>query len=170
MRLLTYRTADGPAAAIDVDDTLVPARALDAPASSVRGLFEALDDDGLRELAARAADAEERIPLADATLCAPIPDPRKVICIGLNYRDHAEQTGQDIPAAPMWFAKFADSLTGRLVVIGFRSHQDGVRRQSPVRALQRKQGTTNKRPHTSHSPRGEWLKQVRPWCEWLHCS
>src|SRR5439155_8526464 len=111
MRLLTYRTADGPAAAIQVDETLVPAGAVDAP-STVRGLLEALDGDGLRELAARAEDAEERIPLADATLCAPIADAHKIICLGLNYRDHAEETRQEIPAAPMWFAKFANSLTG----------------------------------------------------------
>jgi 2-keto-4-pentenoate hydratase/2-oxohepta-3-ene-1,7-dioic acid hydratase in catechol pathway len=32
--------------------------------------------------------------------------------MGLNYRDHAEETGQEIPAAPMWFAKFANSLIG----------------------------------------------------------
>ena len=112
MRLLTYQTAEGPAAAIQIDDTLVPASGVDAPASTVRGLLEALDGDGLRELAARAKDAEERIPLADVTLCAPIPNARKIICLGLNYRDHAEETGQEIPAAPMWFAKFANSLTG----------------------------------------------------------
>jgi 2-keto-4-pentenoate hydratase/2-oxohepta-3-ene-1,7-dioic acid hydratase in catechol pathway len=112
MRLLTYRTADGPAAAIQVDETLVPARALDAPASTVRGLLEALDGRGLRELAARAENAEERVPLAEVTLCAPIPDAQKIICMGLNYRDHAEETGQEIPGAPMWFAKFTNSLTG----------------------------------------------------------
>ena len=112
MRLLTYQTADGPAAAIQVDETLVPADAVDAPASTVRGLLEALDGEGLRELAARAETAEERVPLAEATLCAPIPDANKIICLGLNYRDHAEETGQEIPAAPMWFAKFANSLSG----------------------------------------------------------
>jgi 2-keto-4-pentenoate hydratase/2-oxohepta-3-ene-1,7-dioic acid hydratase in catechol pathway len=94
-----------------VDETLVPARAVDAPAT-VRGLLEALDGRGLRELAARAEKAEERVPLAEATLCAPIPDAQKIICMGLNYRDHAEETGQEIPGAPMWFAKFANSLTG----------------------------------------------------------
>jgi 2-keto-4-pentenoate hydratase/2-oxohepta-3-ene-1,7-dioic acid hydratase in catechol pathway len=112
MRLLTYQAAEGPAAAFHVDDALVPASALDAPTSTVRGLLEALDSDALRELAARAEDVEERVPLADATLCAPIPDAHKIICLGLNYRDHAEETGQEIPAAPMWFAKFANSLTG----------------------------------------------------------
>jgi len=112
VRLLSYQTAVGPAAAIQVDETLVPASAVDAPASTVRGLLEALDGGGLRELAARAEYAEARIPLADATLCAPIPDAQKIICIGLNYRDHAAETGQEIPAAPMWFAKFANSLSG----------------------------------------------------------
>ena len=45
-------------------------------------------------------------------LHAPITDPQKIICLGLNYRDHAEETGQEIPTAPMWFAKFANSLIG----------------------------------------------------------
>jgi len=112
MRLLSYQTAAGPAAAIQVADTLVPVSAVDAPVSTARRLLEALDGDGLRELAARAGQAEERIPLAEATLCAPIPDAQKIICMGLNYRDHAEETGQEIPANPMWFAKFANSLTG----------------------------------------------------------
>jgi len=112
VRLLSHQTAAGQEAAIQVEDTLVPASSMDAPALTVRGLLEALDGDGLRELSARAADADERIPLADVTLCAPIPDAQKIICMGLNYRDHAEETGQEIPAAPMWFAKFANSLTG----------------------------------------------------------
>jgi len=112
MRLLTYQATEGPTAAIQVDETLVPAGAVDAPASTVRGLLEALDGGGLRELAARAEDAEARIPLAEATLCAPIPDAQKIICMGLNYRDHAAETGQEIPAAPMWFARFANSLSG----------------------------------------------------------
>jgi acylpyruvate hydrolase len=112
MRLLSFQTAAGVAAAIGLDDTLVPVSALDVPASTVRELLETLDGEELRELAARAADADERIPLAEATLCAPIPDAQKIICMGLNYRDHAEETGQEIPDAPMWFAKFANSLTG----------------------------------------------------------
>jgi 2-keto-4-pentenoate hydratase/2-oxohepta-3-ene-1,7-dioic acid hydratase in catechol pathway len=112
VRLLSHETAVGPRAAIQVDDALVPVSAVDGPASTVRGLLEALDIEGLRELGARAQDAEERVPLAETTLCAPVPNARKIICMGLNYRDHAEETGQEIPAAPMWFAKFANSLIG----------------------------------------------------------
>jgi acylpyruvate hydrolase len=112
MRLVSFQTANGPAAAIQIGEDLIPASALDAPSTTVRGLLEALDADGLRELAGHAENASERIALADVTLHAPITDPQKIICLGLNYRDHAEETGQEIPAAPMWFAKFANSLVG----------------------------------------------------------
>ncbi len=112
MRLVSFQTGDGPAAAVQLGDDLVPVSTLDAPAQTVRGLLAALDAKGLSELEKRAGEASERIALAGATLCAPVTDPQKIICIGLNYRDHAEETGQNIPANPMWFAKFANSLTG----------------------------------------------------------
>jgi acylpyruvate hydrolase len=112
MRLLSFHTDAGPAAAVQVGDDLVPVAALGAPANSVRGLLAALDAGGLAQLAQRAAQADERVALHDVTLHAPIVDPQKIVCIGLNYRDHAAETGQEIPVAPMWFAKFANSLAG----------------------------------------------------------
>jgi acylpyruvate hydrolase len=112
MRLVSFYTEDGPAAAVQVGDDLVPVSALNAPATTVRGLLEALEEDGLRELEIRAEQAGERIALTEVTLHAPVPDPQKIVCLGLNYRDHAEETGQEIPTAPMWFAKFANSLIG----------------------------------------------------------
>jgi acylpyruvate hydrolase len=42
----------------------------------------------------------------------PIPDPQKIICLGLNYRDHAREAGLATPSAPMFFAKWANSLAG----------------------------------------------------------
>ena len=112
MRLVSYHAEDGPAAAVQLGEDLIPVSALDAPSTTVRGLLEALNAEGLRELQARAEQASERIALADVTLHAPVTDPQKIVCLGLNYRDHAEETGQDIPTAPMWFAKFANSLIG----------------------------------------------------------
>jgi 2-keto-4-pentenoate hydratase/2-oxohepta-3-ene-1,7-dioic acid hydratase in catechol pathway len=112
MRLVSFSTEDGPTAGVQVGEELVPVSALDAPARTVRGLLEALDADGLGELARRAGETSERIALADVSLHAPIGDPQKIVCLGLNYRDHAEETGQEIPTAPMWFAKFANSLIG----------------------------------------------------------
>ena len=50
-------------------------------------------------------------PLSELQLEAPVR-PSKLICIGLNYRDHAEETGQEIPAAPVVFAKFTSALIG----------------------------------------------------------
>jgi acylpyruvate hydrolase len=112
MRLISYQGESGLDAAVQVDDGLVPLSALQAPAKSVRGVLEMLDGEGLARLGARAHSAGERVALADVRLTAPVPDPEKLICIGLNYRDHAEETGQEIPTSPMWFAKFANSLIG----------------------------------------------------------
>ncbi len=112
MRLLTYDDGSGPQAGIELERELVPVAALGAPVNSLRGLLHALDIDGLAELGRRASDADSRVALTDVRLLAPVPDPEKVICLGLNYRDHAAEAGQEIPSAPMWFAKFANSLIG----------------------------------------------------------
>ena len=45
-------------------------------------------------------------------LASPIPRPGKVICIGLNYRNHAIESGMDIPTSPIIFSKFVTSVIG----------------------------------------------------------
>jgi 2,4-didehydro-3-deoxy-L-rhamnonate hydrolase len=42
----------------------------------------------------------------------PIDRPSKIVCVGLNYRDHAEEQGADLPKAPLLFAKWPNALTG----------------------------------------------------------
>ena len=42
----------------------------------------------------------------------PIDRPQKIVCIGLNYRDHAEEQGTELPAAPLLFAKWPNTLIG----------------------------------------------------------
>ena len=44
---------------------------------------------------------------ADVELHAPVPRPGKILCIGLNYRDHAEEQGAKLPERPLVFSKFA---------------------------------------------------------------
>jgi acylpyruvate hydrolase len=112
MRLVTYTDRTGPHGGILLGDEVVPLAALGVPSDSVRGLLSALDADGLAALGERAASAVERTELAALQLLAPVPDPQKIICLGLNYRDHAAETGAEVPKAPMWFAKFANSLIG----------------------------------------------------------
>jgi len=65
-------------------------------------------------LADRAAAAREsaRLRLDRVRLVAPVPRPSKIIGIGLNYRDHAAETGQDLPTRPTVFAKFPTTLSG----------------------------------------------------------
>lgn len=51
-------------------------------------------------------------PFVTGTFLAPIPKPGKVLCIGLNYRDHAKETGAQIPSEPIVFSKFATAVIG----------------------------------------------------------
>ncbi len=47
-----------------------------------------------------------------APLGPPLPRPGKIVCVGLNYADHARETGQAVPTSPVLFAKFATSVVG----------------------------------------------------------
>jgi len=78
---------------------------------SVRDLV-ALGVEGQRRAWDTLAGGNIRHDPAVATLLAPIPDPPKIICLGLNYRDHAEESGMAIPAEPIVFSKYASSLIG----------------------------------------------------------
>lgn len=51
-------------------------------------------------------------PLPERDLRCPVPAPRQVFAIGLNYRSHAEESGMAVPAVPATFTKFPASLSG----------------------------------------------------------
>jgi 2-keto-4-pentenoate hydratase/2-oxohepta-3-ene-1,7-dioic acid hydratase in catechol pathway len=78
----------------------------DAGPAGVEGFVPSVE--GWRTLAAASGPV---YPLSEVHLEAPVT-PSKLVCIGLNYRDHAEETGQEIPAAPVVFAKFTSALIG----------------------------------------------------------
>lgn len=52
------------------------------------------------------------ISLDDVTLLAPVPSPPKIVCLGLNYKDHAEEQGKDIPDEPIIFMKPRTAIIG----------------------------------------------------------
>jgi 2-keto-4-pentenoate hydratase/2-oxohepta-3-ene-1,7-dioic acid hydratase in catechol pathway len=81
--------------------------------SSIIELIEA-GTAGLAKVEAFAAIAgsENTHPLNSVKLRAPIPRPRKLICVGLNYRDHAAETNSPIPGVPTIFNKFATAVIG----------------------------------------------------------
>ena len=97
MRLISHTTPEGPRAGVLVD-----------------GRVHALDDSVLtlleRGLPGRLEAAGEGVPLEQVELLAPIEGPAKIICIGLNYRAHAEEAGKEAPQTPTFFAKFANAL------------------------------------------------------------
>jgi 2-keto-4-pentenoate hydratase/2-oxohepta-3-ene-1,7-dioic acid hydratase in catechol pathway len=53
-----------------------------------------------------------RYRLGDIKLLAPLPQPKKLICVGLNYLDHAKETGAEVPKVPTIFNKFATAVIG----------------------------------------------------------
>ena len=59
-----------------------------------------------------AASGGPSIPLADVQLHAPVLNPGKFICIGLNYRDHAIESGMEIPEIPTVFTKYGNAVCG----------------------------------------------------------
>lgn len=61
---------------------------------------------------ATTADLSDHVEFAETDLGAPVPAPRQVFGIGLNYRDHADESGFTVPEAPTVFTKFATSLSG----------------------------------------------------------
>ncbi len=60
----------------------------------------------------RAVDSGPTIPYDSVRLLAPVLDPQKIICVGLNYADHAAETGAKAGAEPVIFCKFPTTLRG----------------------------------------------------------
>ncbi len=77
-------------------------------------LKHALASNRLAELAPAVLAGLPRIALADVTLLPVIPNPGKVLCIGINYATHVRETGRDMPTYPMIFTRFADSQVAHL--------------------------------------------------------
>ncbi len=66
----------------------------------------------LHELYGRFASEPGDELIADPVLGAPVPEPRQVFGIGLNYRDHAGESGMQLPPAPLTFTKFPSCIAG----------------------------------------------------------
>ncbi|MDG2261017.1 MAG: fumarylacetoacetate hydrolase family protein, partial [Actinomycetota bacterium] len=67
-----------------------------------------------RAAAVAAIETASRVDLADVALLPPIPDPKRILCVGVNYSSHAEEsdTVTEVPPYPMIFTRFASSLVG----------------------------------------------------------
>ncbi len=102
MKLATIRTAEG-TRAVRVDDEV-------AVETGHADVGELLGEADWRSVAAAADGVRHEVATLDyATL---VPNPEKVICVGLNYLDHIAETGRTKPDFPTLFPKYARSLTG----------------------------------------------------------
>lgn len=108
MKLVSYSTPERAGIAAAVGAQLIP---LDGLAGSMIDLIEQWPEKRARAEQLVAA-GEAAIPLASATLLAPVPRPGKVLAIGLNYKDHIEEAGLATPAHQLWFGKQATSVHG----------------------------------------------------------
>lgn len=73
---------------------------------------ETLASGGLDQVVKADVSGRQTIPIAEHQIAAPLARPGKIVCIGLNYRKHAEETGAPIPEEPVIFMKSADCLVG----------------------------------------------------------
>jgi 2-keto-4-pentenoate hydratase/2-oxohepta-3-ene-1,7-dioic acid hydratase in catechol pathway len=105
MRLVSFDAGGRPCAAL-----LREGRVYDVgvPEPSDDRTLEAILAGGLLDEVQPTED--DGVPVEDVMLLPPLTRPGKIICIGLNYRSHAAEQGEEPPATPTFFAKFANAL------------------------------------------------------------
>jgi 2-keto-4-pentenoate hydratase/2-oxohepta-3-ene-1,7-dioic acid hydratase in catechol pathway len=114
MKLVSFVTAAGlPSYGAVRGDALVElgSRLGPAGAPSLRTLLASGQIAQARQLA---AEAPAELPLAGLQFLPVIPDPGKIVCVGLNYRDHVAETGRTVTEKPALFARYPVSQVGHL--------------------------------------------------------
>jgi 2-keto-4-pentenoate hydratase/2-oxohepta-3-ene-1,7-dioic acid hydratase in catechol pathway len=124
MRLVSYRGSAGPRAAVVTPHGYVDLNSADAALPADMKELLALGPLGLARAAAAIADGQPIAP-ASVKLLPPVPTPQKIICIGLNYADHARESGKQPPPEPVVFCKFLTALSahGAPIVLPAVSHE-----------------------------------------------
>ena len=116
MKLVTYQSADGPRVAGVGDGKYVDLARADSSLPSCIKTLLAQGPEAIRRAQA-ALDVAEAVIREPVKLLPPIPNPEKVICVGINYADHAAETGMAAPGEPVIFNKFPTTV---------RTHGDPV--------------------------------------------
>lgn len=113
MRLATVLTPQGPRACLAAGDQYIDLHATDPglPAS-VKLLLAASPE--IHKIAAEVGKSPTAMRYAAnaVKLLPPVPDAGKILCVGLNYADHAKEGGKEIPTEPVIFAKYNNTLIG----------------------------------------------------------
>ncbi len=175
MKLITYRSSRGPRVAgvegsvcVDLNDadSSIPA--------DMKGIMALMP--GVATRAPQAMAAGKRMPLTNVDQLPPVPDPEKIICVGLNYADHAKETGAEKPPEPVLFNKLPSAISGDWCPIVLPSWSEQVDYEAELvavigrggryipreRARQHIGGYTcgndvSARDWQLHKPGGQWL-------------
>ena len=111
MKLATIQTPHGSRVALAVADGYIDLHATDPGLPTcIKALLAA--SPAVRKAAAETATSKSAVKYAAnaVKLLPPVPNPSKILCVGLNYRDHAIEGGKAIPTEPVLFAKFPNTL------------------------------------------------------------
>jgi 2-keto-4-pentenoate hydratase/2-oxohepta-3-ene-1,7-dioic acid hydratase in catechol pathway len=103
MKLVSFSVADGaprPGSLLDTNEVV------DLTTAGVASTLDVIAGD------ATVAGSVNKFPLSSVKLHAPLTNPPRIFCIGLNYRDHAIESGMEIPKFPVVFFKMAPSIVG----------------------------------------------------------
>ncbi len=109
MRLVSFEIGGRVTAGFERDGGYVELASVGLPGSMRE--FLGLGPDGVAQLREAASRPGGKVHAASAVkLRAPVTDPRKVVCVGLNYKDHARESGAAIPPEPVLFSKFPTAV------------------------------------------------------------
>lgn len=112
MKLASFSTAGGPGYGCVVDQGIVVLSA--AFGDRAPTLRDLLAGGLLAEAGALAGASKPDLALSEVSFDPVIPNPDKIICVGLNYRDHVAETGRTVTEKPALFARYAGSQVGHL--------------------------------------------------------
>jgi 2-keto-4-pentenoate hydratase/2-oxohepta-3-ene-1,7-dioic acid hydratase in catechol pathway len=115
MKIVSFRHAGKDSFGIVVSGGVIDL----APHASKVGasLREALIRNSLVAIAAIAGEPAATLAWTDLELLPVVPDPQKILCIGINYLAHIKETGREMPTKPTIFTRFADSQTAHNAAI-----------------------------------------------------
>ena len=116
MRIVSFLKKQTPTLGVHIGDTVIDL-SIAAPhlPNDLKGLLEGGEDALTQVLpAAEAASEEAKTSFDSITFLPPITNSAKIICLGLNYFEHAEESGMEKPEFPTLFARFGTSLVGHL--------------------------------------------------------
>lgn len=110
MKLVSFGEYGRERVGVVVDGGIVDLNATDSDLPST--LIGLLEQDALAAVEQAVGRAGNLIPEDSVRLGAPIPRPSKIVCVGLNYRDHAEEQKVPLPEHPLLFSKASSTVVG----------------------------------------------------------